>query len=934
VATVHVKNVVLVDPREPSQRVRLWTDGARNLLAATSDDAGGQWSATETVASGEVLDFAAKVDAAGTTVVLWVTGSNAERGAARWARRQPGVGQAWVTATLEQGTFLARPSVFRAGSHLVFGYGVDSNGTQADGADARTTWWNGQVMSGPHTVGLDGQTDVIQHHQVYADEQGTVGYLYADNHGDFSSVDLFHRAGTGFSTWGSSEATAVNMPAGQSAGHPWLFRVKNEYLLVHATLAASGAWDIMVRHALNAGGLAVALPTPINTAQTRLMNPGGEAENLYRTLHASQQRDGTVDLAWTDVNGFIHRARIGDTFVPETFLEVGRGYVDAVDSFGVLGNAVISGHDAQGGPVVIEVGLARSVRKAVVTALPGTERFAYAWTDTAGALRSMHTVNGGRSWSTPAVVAESGVLDFVAVADGNGAQVVVWVTGSNQVTGSARYAVRATPDGAWSAPVTLVDTTYVARPSVSRAGPTTYLFGVGVDSNGGSAADGANARSFTWNGTTMTAPVTVGLSAQTDLIQHHQVFAGPGGSVAYLYADNHADYGSTDLFAVTGSAGGTWNGGDRVVADVTAGSSVGDGYLARIQGVYVLFYTRPATPDGMDIWMKRAPTVDGLAAAVEQQVNPPESHVMVPAMEATHHYHAFLAVPRTYASVDLVWTDTDHVVNHVLVDATAWPGSATPVGVGFVDGVTWIPLTGRVLVSAHDAAGTGRVYFLSTLERATALGGPCEPWDDGTATCRAVHADATCFQSSYYPTGFCSGTAPCTAGQTGCAGAGTVCMQGNTCVRQCNAFGPDGQCGPGGACVNWVGIGGACHPLANAACRVGMTPSGCEPVGVCVPTGADGFGQCEPGCDIFRQDCTGATNACYPNSEGVGVCLAEGSAQPGQPCDFTSDCAGGNLCIVNGASGICRRLCRAGDHPCSSGTCTAVDGLTDVGVCS
>jgi hypothetical protein len=90
-----------------------------------------------------------------------------------------------------------------------------------------------------------------------------------------------------------------------------------------------------------------------------------------------------------------------------------------------------------------------------------------------------------------------------------------------------------------------------------------------------------------------------------------------------------------------------------------------------------------------------------------------------------------------------------------------------------------------------------------------------------------------------------------------------------------------------------------------------------------------------PTCDVLARECTNS-RGCYPSPRSGGVCVTAGTIAEGQPCTYVNDCQEGSACVKEGASLVCRQLCRApsGSPGCESGQhCLPLQDYTGVGVC-
>jgi hypothetical protein len=139
-----------------------------------------------------------------------------------------------------------------------------------------------------------------------------------------------------------------------------------------------------------------------------------------------------------------------------------------------------------------------------------------------------------------------------------------------------------------------------------------------------------------------------------------------------------------------------------------------------------------------------------------------------------------------------------------------------------------------------------------------------------------------------------------TAKDYACAPAGAV-APGGVCTI-------DGDCAAGLTCV------GQCTPW----CEPATTPTTCAGTGAVCADFGDGFGGCQNNlCNAVAQDCTTATDGCYPEALGL-TCEAAGSAAPGATCVNPTDCVKGASCFS--ASGVksCYTLC---DPSAATSTC-------------
>lgn len=211
------------------------------------------------------------------------------------------------------------------------------------------------------------------------------------------------------------------------------------------------------------------------------------------------------------------------------------------------------------------------------------------------------------------------------------------------------------------------------------------------------------------------------------------------------------------------------------------------------------------------------------------------------------------------------------------------------------------------------------------------LGSPCDTANQ--AQCTAVGGGAQCvgFEGLSADQGWCVIT-PCTVGQT-CAGTpGTLCVAAGTnsfCSSACTFV--DGECGPGGACVQFT-QGPVCLPRFFATCSTDQTPSGCDATQGCVATGSDGYGDCFPACDLFGANTCMNGQRCFAASTTGGVCLPPtGNLPRGSACSSVEACSSGTVCASTTGNFKCAALCDP-SHPCPSGTGTCKYQLSSPGI--
>lgn len=173
--------------------------------------------------------------------------------------------------------------------------------------------------------------------------------------------------------------------------------------------------------------------------------------------------------------------------------------------------------------------------------------------------------------------------------------------------------------------------------------------------------------------------------------------------------------------------------------------------------------------------------------------------------------------------------------------------------------------------------------------------------------------------------------------------AGT-CATGETCTVNCLSAAPVGrcavagagvegtacqandECAPGTQCFRYA-CGGVCHKFCK-------TDADCPTGGTCTRTVScgtlnTGHKFCAMPCDP-RGAATGGCNGglrCLLFAMESTICDcpdAARAATDGQPCEDTSKCAPGLICVQMGTpTPLCRPICKLSDHDCEAGrTCT------------
>lgn len=146
---------------------------------------------------------------------------------------------------------------------------------------------------------------------------------------------------------------------------------------------------------------------------------------------------------------------------------------------------------------------------------------------------------------------------------------------------------------------------------------------------------------------------------------------------------------------------------------------------------------------------------------------------------------------------------------------------------------------------------------------------------------------------------------------SGSTGAGQPCDPGgmHDCAPGLACLGSDLEGDDPGVCTPWC-IPGAPLPDACAQC-IAVTSE---------------IGSCGE-CSVLDDDCPDGT-ACQPVNEALGgVCVAHGPGGDGDPCDFTSSCQPGYLCLETDVDDVfaCVQKCDRNDPACDDPEKSCID---------
>lgn len=240
-------------------------------------------------------------------------------------------------------------------------------------------------------------------------------------------------------------------------------------------------------------------------------------------------------------------------------------------------------------------------------------------------------------------------------------------------------------------------------------------------------------------------------------------------------------------------------------------------------------------------------------------------------------------------------------------DGTTGGGSATGGGTGTTGGGT---ATGGG--TGATGGGSGAACNVQS-QTCTGAGEQCMPIDTSTASCFTAECntvaqdcpnDGACVIAPSggtvdsltrlcVPAGTKARGEACNEQMVECA-KGLQCFQG-TCQKFCNRT---NDCDPGGSCAFFVGFQGA--PFGSFVCFHPTT------------------------CDLYAQDCSPATDACFLLENGPG-CAPHGTTAVGANCSNLNECVKGSQCVggAPGSQPACRSFCNldGGTPSCASGTC-------------
>lgn len=276
------------------------------------------------------------------------------------------------------------------------------------------------------------------------------------------------------------------------------------------------------------------------------------------------------------------------------------------------------------------------------------------------------------------------------------------------------------------------------------------------------------------------------------------------------------------------------------------------------------------------------------------------------------------------------------VIGGVALRCDAATVTCVPDGVGPVCGAQGQACCAGSTCTGVDGTGSPLVC----------MGTTCQP---APSTCGAL-GQTCCGGTS------CTGTLVCNAGSCQMPPAGTACpgptgecdiglqdcgasqacalsIENTTSCRAAGSGVDQSPCSSDTSCA----IGHYCSPFSGRCHPQCCGDVDCGTQQVCIATGTTGnAGLCfgSP-CDAVSGSGCASGSACYVGGNPAGgvltLCVPPGTGAAGSACEALDDCVPGYVCL--GSPGTCAELCRVSAPSCSIGTCAALEGATDLGVC-
>jgi hypothetical protein len=115
----------------------------------------------------------------------------------------------------------------------------------------------------------------------------------------------------------------------------------------------------------------------------------------------------------------------------------------------------------------------------------------------------------------------------------------------------------------------------------------------------------------------------------------------------------------------------------------------------------------------------------------------------------------------------------------------------------------------------------------------------------------------------------------------------------------------------------------------------------CEDALACYELEATSSRRCLAACDpasvvLCTSEDEGSLGLCAPidGAATPGVCLVGGTADPGDACSASLDCAASGICVITGGEGRCERVCDTEAPDCPAGeACNALTVGERRGIC-
>jgi len=158
--------------------------------------------------------------------------------------------------------------------------------------------------------------------------------------------------------------------------------------------------------------------------------------------------------------------------------------------------------------------------------------------------------------------------------------------------------------------------------------------------------------------------------------------------------------------------------------------------------------------------------------------------------------------------------------------------------------------------------------------------------------------------------------------------AGSPCDCTNCCEPGAACIVSDGEQFCAKLCAPDGGEGPSCQETCDEGQNNKTIGTG---INACISTsgGGNNGGPDPIPCDILKQDCEGAAQACYSTNKGD-QCLAKGNKPKGGACENANDCAPGTTCVANKCKAVCDPNKKLNNENCdvTQFQCTKLNGST------